>query len=141
MFLPSVEHVKLSDLIELTQDEEIFSEYHNALNDLNIRNRRVDPEDKLLELMIEVDEKTRELNLKYEQLSRKRTWLATKGIFGFALAGFSYLLPSEIAAEIPKTIGSMSLFTTADNAVGLIREGKELKNNPYYFAYKVGKTK
>jgi hypothetical protein len=140
MFLPSVENISLSDLIGLSQDEEIFSEYHNALNDLNIRNRQIAPEDKLQELMTKVDEKTRELNLKFQQLSKKRTWLATSAVFGFTLAGFSYLLPPEIASEIMKIVGSVSLFSTADNAVGLIREANELKNNPYYFAYKVGKT-
>ena len=139
MFLPSVENISLSDLIGLSQDEEIFSEYHNALNDLNIRNRQIAPEDKLLELMVKVDEKTRELNLKFQQLSKKRTWLATSAVFGFTLAGFSYLLPPETASEIIKIAGSVSLFSTADNAVGLIREANELRNNPYYFAYKVGK--
>ena len=141
MFLPSVANISLSDLINLTNDEEIFSEYHNALNDLNIRNRQIEPEDKLLELMVEVDEKTRELNLEFQQLSKKRSWLATSAVFGFALAGFSYLFPPEIASEIAKMVGSVSLFSTADKVVGLIREGNELKNNPYYFAYKVGKTK
>ena len=139
MFLPSVENISLSDLIKLTQDEDVFSEYHNALNDLNIQNRKNTPEDKLLELMVKVDEKTRELNQKYRQLSSKRSWLATSAVFGFAVAGFSYLLPPEITSEIAKIAGSMSLFTTSDKAVGMIHEGKELKNNPYYFAYKVGK--
>lgn len=139
IFLPSVENISLSDLMALSQDEEIFSEYHNALNDLNIRNRQISPEDKLLELMAKVDEKTRELNLKFQQLSKKRTWLATSAVFGFTLAGFSYLLPPEISSEIVKIAGSVSLFSTADNAVGVIREANELKNNPYYFAYKVGK--
>lgn len=139
IFLPNVENISLSDLMALSQDEEIFSEYHNALNDLNIRNRQISPEDKLLELMAKVDEKTRELNLKFQQLSKKRTWLATSAVFGFTLAGFSYLLPPEISSEIVKIAGSVSLFSTADNAVGVIREANELKNNPYYFAYKVGK--
>ena len=89
--------------------------------------------------MAKVDEKTRELNLKFQQLSKKRTWLATSAVFGFTLAGFSYLLPPEISSEIVKIAGSVSLFSTADNAVGVIREANELKNNPYYFAYKVGK--
>lgn len=139
MFLPNVDNISLSDLIRLSLDEEIFSEYHNALNDLNIRNRQIAPEDKLLELMVKVDEKTRELNLKFQQLSKKRSWLATSAVFGFSLAGFSYLFPPEIASEIMKIAGSVSLFSTAENAVGLIREANELKNNPYYFAYKVGK--
>ncbi len=141
MFLPSVENVSISDLIKLSQDEEIFTEYHNALNDLNIRNRQIEPEEKLLELMVKVDEKTRELNSMFKQLSRKRTWLATRAVFGFSLAGFSYLLPPEIATEVAKIFGSISFLSSANNAVGMIHKGKELKNDPYYFAYKVGKGK
>ena len=94
----------MRDLVKLMDDEEIFTSYHNTINLLNIKKNAMQPEQRLKELVLEVDEKTRDLNARFEQLARKRTWQAIRSIGGLSITGFSYFFRRRSAPTLPPSL-------------------------------------
>jgi len=139
ILLPDISGVDLKDLLKLVQDEEIFTNYHNTINLLNIQKHANQPDQVLKELILEVDDKTRDLNSQFKQLAKKRRWQAIRSIGGLSVTGFSYLLPPDLGSTVRAISGTLSAISVIDGALGIIQTENELRTNPYFFSYTVGR--
>ena len=142
IYLPHLKGVSLETMLKIRRDEgDSFIRFQRKIESLFKVAEELQSEDKLLEVMHEVDYEIRVMNDKYKQLQRKKFLRGGQVALGVFCLVLIQLAPKEIATELGNVLGSLTVFDGIRQVSDIMGNAGSLKQSDFYIPWKLAQSK